>query len=929
MSRRGRGARRRLLAIVPVLGLAAAGLSVSGASAQADDSVARYVPTASDYYINYAPPYAQGDTTATSELFQPGAAKRARSGLAQALEVDRKFAEGNPVAAKMLASRETRAIRTGKNPFDFIFKKAGQTQQAKLLTLLVEFNENANDDFSGFSRPKSTSGDVNDCVTEPPGTKLNGPLHNKIPDPAGSGPGKDNNTMWVPDFSPEHYNKMLYSDRGITERVRKDLTDPRDGRKGIDISGHTMKKMYEEMSKGAYTVTGEAIGWIKVPHSEAWYGAGRCGTRPQDMSGHPDNPLGPGQLPIDAVNTLAQQNPSFPWADYDVEDTSDADGDGNLLEPDGVIDHLVLVHAGADKSGGGGAEGTYAIWAHSSAVAGGYTVPGTDKKISNYIVQPEDSGVGIFAHEYGHDLGLPDFYDATGGGDTSVDFWDLMSSGSHAGPLIQSMPTHMGLYAKWVLGWADPAIVDPGDRRKTLTVGQSSRTPKHTADGVRVNLPDKNVVMAVPHSGAKLWWSGNDQSWADVKLSRTIQVPAGTDQRFWMWNQYAIEADWDYGFVEVSTDGGATWAEQKVYDSSGALVSTDDGYADPNHRMADYGGKKYGLTGATDGWRHDYVDLAPFAGQTIQLRLRYATDAGSEEAGWFSDDFSVTAGGATVWSDDVEGGENGWAAAKGTFTDTTGAGWTMHSGSLKTAQYYLAEWRNFDGFDKGLQYAYDTTWSRDNAWKVERLKYNAPGLLVWYRDAAYPANDGDAHTFELPSVGPKGEILVVDSHYEPLRRSGEAAAKDPSALKNLPSRPQSSNAAFTFGKTYPFTECIEGEPFTEYCTKFPAFPGVRTFTDAKTWYPGLELLPDGRLAYRHRDASVVVPSKGEQPYSTRVVNPDGSPATAKYGTDIGGGHVLGTGNPGDEGKELGVQIKLIAPLPANLGVIVQVTPPKK
>ena len=54
--------------------------------------------------------------------------------------------------------------------------------------------------------------------------------------------------------------------------------------------------------------------------------------------------------------------------------------------------------------------------------------------MSNYIVQPEDSGVGVFAHEYGHDLGLPDLYDTSGDGDSDVDFWDLMASGSHCGP---------------------------------------------------------------------------------------------------------------------------------------------------------------------------------------------------------------------------------------------------------------------------------------------------------------------------------------------------------------------------------------------------------------------------------------------------------------------------------------------------------------
>ncbi len=181
-----------------------------------------------------------------------------------------------------------------------------------------------------------------------------------------------------------------------------------------------------------------------------------------------------------------------------------------------------------------------------------------------------------------------------------------------------------------------------------------------------------------------------------------------------------------------------------------------------------------------------YADLAPFAGQTVQVRLRYATDAAAMERGWFNDDFSVTSGGTAVWSDDVENGENGWTATKGTFTDTTGAGWVIHSGELNAAQYYLAEWRNLDGFDKGLQYAYDTTYQRDGAWKVEKVKYNAPGLLVWYRDAARTNNNVSDAAFDLPSVGPKGQLLLVDSHFEPLRRTGEAAEKDGSVLKNLP-----------------------------------------------------------------------------------------------------------------------------------------------
>ncbi|MFC6084499.1 immune inhibitor A domain-containing protein [Sphaerisporangium aureirubrum] len=919
---------RRFVAVLPVLGLAAAGLTVTGAAAPsaADGSVARYQPTASDYYINYAPPRVQAESTSKdAEKVDTKAGKRA-GGAPTAEEFDKKHSLGNPVAARVLTKHERQAVRTGKNPFEWLYKKAKTTQKAKLLTLLVEFNENANDDFSGYSRPVSTD-NPDECVTEPAGTKLNGPLHNKIPNPAtAAGGGKDNNSMWVQDFNNAHYNAMLYSSKGITKRVRTDLTDPRDGKKGIDISGYTMKNMYEEMSKGAYTVTGEALGWIKAPHSEAWYGAGKCGAAIQDTSGHPDNPRGTAQLGIDAVNILAAQNPSFPWADYDQEDTADADGDGNFAEPDGVIDHLVLVHAGEDKSGGGGAEGTYAIWAHSSAIPGGYTIPGTSVKISNYIVQPEDSGVGVFAHEYGHDLGLPDLYDATGAGDSDVEFWDLMSTGSHSGPIFQSMPTHMGLWDKWVLGWANPKVIEPGTGTKLVTVGQTSRTPKLTEDGVRVNLPPKDVTLTVPHSGSNVWYSSNDQDWADVRLTRSIAVPAGTDVKFRFWTDYTIEPDWDYGFVEVSTDGGATWGEQKIYGADGSLVSTGDDYADPNNRMTDYGNKKYGLTGDSGGWQNYYVDLAPFAGQNIQLRTRYATDAAANERGWFTDDFSVTNGATTVWSDDVEAGANGWTATTGTFTDTTGAGWVRHSGFLQSAQYYLAEWRNLDGFDNGLKYAYDTTWLRDGAWKVEKTPYNAPGLLVWLRDTSLGYNNPAANIWSLPSAGAKGQLLLVDSHFDPLRRTGAAAAADPSTLKNIPSRPQSSNAAFGFGKTYSFKECLESAPFVQACTTFTPQNPVKEFTDAKGWYPGLEIRDTG-LFFRFRDGSTVVPSKDNQQYSLRIVNPDGSPATDLYGESVNG-FTLGSGNPGDEGKQLGVKIKLVTPLPGNIGVILQVTSSK-
>jgi immune inhibitor A len=353
------------------------------------------------------------------------------------------------------------AAKTGKSPR--AFKHAPSTQTAKLLTVLVEFNPNANDDFSGFERPAFVGAE--DCVTEPPGTLLNGPLHNNLPDPATFGRGTDNNTFWVPDFRPSHYNKLIYTKTGLTQRVRPDLTGP-DGRPGIDLRGYTVKNHYREMSKGAYDITGGVAGWVQVPHSEAYYGATPCGQAIQANTGHPDNPRQVGQLVVDAVDALAASDPSFPWADYDIEDQGDVDGDGNLFEPDGVIDHFVIIHAGADKADDGGAEGTYAIWSHASNVdpaTGGYAVPGTGVKVNNYIMQAEDAGVGVVSHEFGHDLGLPDLYDTSGAAESDVDFWDLMSSGSHTGPLFQSIPVHMG-----PVGQVRARLGRPGDLRGRL-----------------------------------------------------------------------------------------------------------------------------------------------------------------------------------------------------------------------------------------------------------------------------------------------------------------------------------------------------------------------------------------------------------------------------------------------------------------------------
>ena len=165
-------------------------------------------------------------------------------------------------------------------------------------------------------------------------------------------------------------------------------------------------------------------------------------------------------------------------ATFDVWDRYDADEDGNFDEADGYLDHFQAVHAGEGEDAGGGAQGEDAIWSHrwyvnstdygttgpDGAKFGGAQIGDTGYWIGDYTVEAENGGLGVFAHEYAHDLGLPDFYD-TAGGENGTAFWTLMSSGSWLNKGVDDIgttPNHMGPWEKLQLGWLDYAVVDEG-----------------------------------------------------------------------------------------------------------------------------------------------------------------------------------------------------------------------------------------------------------------------------------------------------------------------------------------------------------------------------------------------------------------------------------------------------------------------------------
>ena len=103
--------------------------------------------------------------------------------------------------------------------------------------------------------------------------------------------------------------------------------------------------------------------------------------------------------------------------------------------------------------------------------------------IGDYTTEPENGGLGVFAHEFGHDLGLPDLYD-TAGGDNGTGFWTLMSGGSwlnHGTDSIGTTPGYMGPWEKLQLGWLDYKVANFGED----TLGQAQPGRPRVEDRVR------------------------------------------------------------------------------------------------------------------------------------------------------------------------------------------------------------------------------------------------------------------------------------------------------------------------------------------------------------------------------------------------------------------------------------------------------------
>ncbi len=198
----------------------------------------------------------------------------------------------------------------------------------------------------------------------------------------------------------------------------------------------SMRDYYREVSYRQFDLDGKVFDWVQVPHPWAYYDA-------QDMG------AGDGSTSTvfaDALRAVRRRH-----------------GNDCLDKFAGVV----FLYAGERRSLRGSQ-----LWPHRASV------PVGDRYVPYYITEEGGArfnSIGVHCHEFGHMLGLPDFYGY--GHRTGVGKFCTMAIG-HLGaePSLADRPFHICAYCKVWLGWAQPKIVPPTPLTKLALRGIETRS---------------------------------------------------------------------------------------------------------------------------------------------------------------------------------------------------------------------------------------------------------------------------------------------------------------------------------------------------------------------------------------------------------------------------------------------------------------------
>jgi immune inhibitor A len=343
--------------------------------------------------------------------------------------------------------------------------------------------------------------------------------------------------------------------------------------------------------------------------------------------------------------------------------------------------------------------------------------------------------------------------------------------------------SHMGAWEKFQLGWLNYEVAQAGLKSEHKLGPMEFNTKQ--AQGLFVILPKKPVVTNVgaPYAGSYYYYSGSGDR-LDYLMYKAFSLPAGSSLTAKV--KYNIELDWDYAYLVVSTDGGATWQ---------GLETSRSTTTNPHNQ--NFG---YGITGISNGW----VDLtANLPAGDVLLGFRYWTDTNTGGFGFMVDDIAITG----LPTDGAEA-DAGW-----TYAPTTGFHVTDGMETTLYNNYYVAEYRQYKGYDATLKVGPYFFGYLDNPVLqnfVDHFPYQ-DGLLINYWDTSQTNNQTRRH----PG---RGLLLPVDAHFAALYRVDGAVWRN---------RIQTYDSTFTLAPT----DALDNLHVNSVLSPVPGLSAVRAFDD--------------------------------------------------------------------------------------------------
>ncbi|MET1254328.1 immune inhibitor A domain-containing protein [Aliikangiella maris] len=525
--------------------------------------------------------------------------------------------------------------------------------------------------------------------------------------------------MYYASYPKEHYQDLMFSPTGFTGPSGQNLQSSR--------------QYYSAESGGEFVFNGTVYGWVTADKNASEYGANDPDNNDSDI-----NTVG---LIKEAV-TKAVAEYGITLSDFDRYDPTDLNKNGILDEPDGYIDYLMVFHSSIGEDAGGGVLGTDAIWSHRWNV-NNYLVPGGDGiRAHDYTVQPIDAAIGVVSHEFGHMVAnLPDEYDTNNNEPGSpVGTWSIMASGSWAGTTIPgAMPTGFSPQARETLQqkfggkWINQQTIELADLEAGDQTIDLVEAVKHDSgiNQVKINLP-KPVSIFNPSAGNYFYYSKRGDSLNNT-AKFNLTIPTGSSHTLTMKAQWDIEKDWDY--AQILIDGVAVAGNHTI-----ATNPIPDQYPSETHyqTVTNYLSEKSSKIG--ENWVDLTFDLSAYNNQTVEVTIKYYTDANTGGYGIMVDSIALNSDGNSVIVADTE-----------VANSVTLAGFeriSQHQIIGEDQNYYI-QLRSHNSVDAGL--------------KAESYDH---GVLMWFANKAFYNNESSVHPGEgFLSVIDADQNIISDATY--------------------------------------------------------------------------------------------------------------------------------------------------------------------